>query len=165
MIPLQGKGMPEAGRGPGRCGVTLTTVMRKTKRSVIRGPLIIRVMAVVAVGGQTGEGASGVTLGTVQAAMPTGEGKAAVIKGSRHPGAGTVAVFAGMCVVLGRVVRGRFIVGAMTGKTVCRQASKGATGMTISACQTGVTTGQGKGRMLKGGRSPSPDAMAVFTVV
>ena len=96
MVPTQGKGVRKAGGRPGRGCMAPTAVMGKAQRSVIRGPLIIGVMATVAVCGQAGEAASGVTLGTVEAAMPSGEGKAAVVKDSRGPGAGAVAVFAGV---------------------------------------------------------------------
>ncbi len=74
-------------RGPGAGTVAILTTLGEVQGGVVRGRLIVAAVAGVAARGQSGEDAAGMTLRTIQTAMPTGQGKAGVIKGRRCPGA------------------------------------------------------------------------------
>ncbi len=129
-----------------------------------RSALIIRTMAGVAVRGQSGEGTPGMTLRTIQTAMPTCQGEAGVIQGRRCPGARRVT----LCTILGvteaGVVRSALVICAVTGVTVRGEPSERYPCMTLAAVQSCMAAGKRKEIVLDVGTGPANGGMTLLTI-
>ncbi len=144
MVTGQGECVLKTRWCPGACRVTLCTVLGETETGMVLSALIISAVAGVAARSKSGEDAAGMTLRTIQTAMPSCQDKAGVIKRTRRPGAGTVAILTTLGEAQGSVVRGRLIVAAVAGVAIRGQSGEDTAGMTLRTIQTAMPTCQGK---------------------
>jgi len=136
----QRKCVVEACRRPGARRVALCTVLRKAETGMVRSTLIIRAVTGVAVRSESSEGASGMTLRTIQAGMAARQGKARVIKRARCPGSHGVTLGTVLRKAEAGMVLCALIIGTVAGVTVRAESGVDTSGMTLGTIQTTVST-------------------------
>ena len=151
-------------RQPGRRAVALLAGVRKRLSRMVGSALIIRRMTGVA-GGRNRAECARVTLRAAQTAMSRREGERRVAIGARQPRRGRVALFTTVREGQRGMVRGRLIVGRVTGVAGGRNRTEGAARMTPRASKPGVPRRQGERCMLTCSRQPRGGAVALLTGV
>ena len=127
--------------------------------------LIFVTMAGITIRGKSRISPARMTLSAIQPGMTTGHSKRSVIKRCWRPGTGTVALFAAVRIILSDMVRGGLILASMTIVAVRRQSRKGAGRVTLRTVKPGMSPCQGKRCVIKGGRCPGGDTVALFTIL
>lgn len=112
------EGMIDGGRCPGRGAVTLLAALREVQRNMIGRPLVVGIMAGVAVGWQAGIDTARMTLRAGCSGMGPRQRKCRVVERGRRPPRCAVALLAGLRIGLCQMVRRTVEVSPVTGSAI-----------------------------------------------